>query len=72
MSTDSAAYQKDLAGVVEFMLNQPDMIEEVLASHVPDHNGDCADCSGYRCVPWPCLHSLCAAQGKAIRDSRRM
>lgn len=71
MVADDTAYRKDLAGVVEFMRTQPGMVEEVLAAHVPNHNGDCKECSGYRSVVWPCVHSLCAAQAKALLPTGR-
>jgi hypothetical protein len=58
----------DLWPLIEFMANQPEMVDEVLAAHQPGKHGDCIGCGGVSRPKWPCVHYHCGVLAKALLD----
>jgi len=40
--------------LVQFIGSQPGLARKILDEHIRDASGDCAACSGYRQVRYPC------------------
>jgi hypothetical protein len=38
----------------------PGMVEHIQALHTANDHGDCAACSGYRSIRWPCIQASAA------------